>query len=375
MPRFLSFFSAVAFVGLALLSLPASATPDFIPIVAFLEDDNGPVNGEVDVDVYLGQWDNGGTSLVSTTVMVVDGLLVIEVPHLSISAAEADPFLNLVIDGEALAGDIPVGKVFFADHADSATSAESAETVAWTNIAGRPAGLDDGDDNTTYSAGSGLTLSTTQFSITSGGVTSTHLANNAVNGAKIADGTISSADLGTNSVGSSEIAAGVVGSDEIATGAVGSSEIGANAVGNSEMNDDAVGSAEIIDESIRSHDIYDGTINTDDIANGTITSNDIASSTTWPGSLAANSVGSSQIAASAVRRTEISGTEISVYEEDAGCGGGITTSSTCQTLMCNWISGPGPQFYNCARSSCSLPTSQTCTGLNRVGYLLAPSIP
>lgn len=36
---------------------------------------------------------------------------------------------------------------------------------AWTDITGRPTGLDDGDNNTTYTAGNGLTLASGQFSV------------------------------------------------------------------------------------------------------------------------------------------------------------------------------------------------------------------
>jgi hypothetical protein len=39
-------------------------------------------------------------------------------------------------------------------------------SVAWTDVLSRPSGLDNGDDDTTYTAGAGLVLSSTQFLIT-----------------------------------------------------------------------------------------------------------------------------------------------------------------------------------------------------------------
>jgi hypothetical protein len=45
-------------------------------------------------------------------------------------------------------------------------------SVSWGDIQTRPAGLDDGDDDTTYTAGSGLTLSGTQFGVDSAAVQS-----------------------------------------------------------------------------------------------------------------------------------------------------------------------------------------------------------
>ena len=54
------------------------------------------------------------------------------------------------------------------------------------------------DDNTTFTAGAGLNLAGTVFSLADLGVTTPKLADNAVTTAKIADGTIALADLGAN---------------------------------------------------------------------------------------------------------------------------------------------------------------------------------
>lgn len=67
---------------------------------------------------------------------------------------------------------------------DSAEVAFTADNLAgqpptfyndWNNLVNVPAELNDGDDNTTYTAGSGLQLVGTEFSIPSGGVTSAQI--------------------------------------------------------------------------------------------------------------------------------------------------------------------------------------------------------
>jgi hypothetical protein len=50
----------------------------------------------------------------------------------------------------------------------TATLALSTTQAPWSGLTGVPAGLDDGDDDTTYSAGLGLELSDTQFSVDTG---------------------------------------------------------------------------------------------------------------------------------------------------------------------------------------------------------------
>jgi hypothetical protein len=76
-----------------------------------------------------------------------------------------------------------------------------ARQVPWSGITGMPAGFADGIDNdTTYSAGAGLALTGTTFSIATGGVTTAMLADNAVTGAKLADGAVTSAKIADSAV-------------------------------------------------------------------------------------------------------------------------------------------------------------------------------
>lgn len=90
--------------------------------------------------------------------------------------------------------------------------------------------------------------------------------------------------------------------------------------------------------------------------------------------LAANSVGSVEIGNNAIGRSELDGTELVVYQEAAGCGGGLTTSTTCNTIACGGeaVSGSGlTRFRQCSGTCDNLPTPVSCSGLQQAGYLLA----
>ena len=69
---------------------------------------------------------------------------------------------------------------------------QPTDSVNWSQLTGVPNGLADGDNDTTYSAiiGGGLEMNTNRFGIASGGVTGTHLADNAVNVNKIANNAV-----------------------------------------------------------------------------------------------------------------------------------------------------------------------------------------
>ena len=90
-----------------------------------------------------------------------------------------------------------VGYAMKAGHADQAQiatqadNATSANQIAWTGITGIPAGFADGvDDDTTYSAGTGLSLSGTTFSIANNGVNAGKLANDSSSLGKLSGSTI-----------------------------------------------------------------------------------------------------------------------------------------------------------------------------------------
>lgn len=74
----------------------------------------------------------------------------------------------------------------------------NGSTAAWATPTG-------GGGGTTYSAGSGLSLSGTTFSIASGGVTASHLGASSVGTTQLASGAVTSAKLGSAAVGSSAL--------------------------------------------------------------------------------------------------------------------------------------------------------------------------
>ncbi|MDI6827684.1 MAG: hypothetical protein QME62_04265, partial [Armatimonadota bacterium] len=81
------------------------------------------------------------------------------------------------------------GSILLADIGSNGASAGHVlkfDGTAWTTSP---------DDNTTYSAGNGLTLEENSFSIAAGGVTSTMLANDSVDSSKIANGTVQFEDF------------------------------------------------------------------------------------------------------------------------------------------------------------------------------------
>ena len=129
-----------------------------------------------------------------------------------------------------------------------------------------PAGFADNTDNdTTYSAGTGLTLSSTTFSVNdlAGDVTgppnATVIANGAITSAKIAIGAVSGGPSGV-----------------IATNSITQGDIAPDAIGSSELDADSVGESEIKDNAVTTDKIFPGSVNSDKITDGTITAEDIA---------------------------------------------------------------------------------------------------
>ncbi|MCA9639681.1 MAG: hypothetical protein H6718_28165 [Polyangiaceae bacterium] len=76
---------------------------------------------------------------------------------------------------------------------------------------------------------------------------------------------------------------------------------------------------------------------------------------------------------SGITRTEINGTEVQVYQAAPGCGGGLSTSSSCKTLACPFP-GVSTGYYQCIGVCAPLGQPADCTGLPSVGWLLSPSI-
>ena len=102
------------------------------------------------------------------------------------------------------------------------------------------------DTNTTYSAGSGLALNGTTFSIPTNGINASHLA--------------------ANSVGASEIAISAVGASEIATGAVASNEVLDNSLTAADLGPNSVGTSEVANNSLTSDDLASDSVSINELA-------------------------------------------------------------------------------------------------------------
>ena len=91
-------------------------------------------------------------------------------------------------------------------------------------------------------------------------------------------------------------------------------------------------------------------------------------------SLASNGVNASHMASSAIRRRHLAGTEIAVYQQAEGCGGGLTTSTSCTTVACG-LNGSVPTYRECSGTCSSLPGPLPCPGLTQVGWLIDDAMP
>ncbi len=170
-----------------LWAAPASAdAPAFMPVQGVLASTDGtPVDGEVDIRFALYTADIGGTELWFETqsVLVEQGFFTaylgdVTTLDLSVFRDNENVWLGVRVGTDLEMARFQVASTGFAGFAqycgDSATlggvaagdflTTSSTLSVDWANVTGVPGNLSDGDDDTTYSAGTGLTLTGTTFS-------------------------------------------------------------------------------------------------------------------------------------------------------------------------------------------------------------------
>jgi len=100
--------------------------------------------------------------------------------------------------------------------AGTATNALSAANVPWTGLTGIPAGFADGvDNNTTYGAGVGLSLTGTTFSVAPGGIGSNQLADGAVTSLKLAADSVTGGHIQFGAINASHLAPGAIGPEAL----------------------------------------------------------------------------------------------------------------------------------------------------------------
>ncbi len=128
-------------------------------------------------------------------------------------------------------------------------------TTSWLGLNDIPAGFADGidnDTNTTYTAGQGLQLAGTIFSIPS----------NSLNASLIA----------ADSIGASELANNAVATANIIDGQVTGADIASNAITNAKMANNSVGSNEIITDSVNASDLTRNSSSMIEVSGGLVTS-------------------------------------------------------------------------------------------------------
>lgn len=344
----------------------ASAAPQSMSFTANLSTDTGPVSGAVTIvtRVFDGEnqklWEERHDQ-----VQPENGLVFLELGSvdrennpLDTTVFDGGPrYLEIEVDGDVLSPRLALLSVPYATHAAYAEKAGEAALASEAEFATNAGALDgksatdfadkshshpellprgttlfcsgsqkvqgidsngnvvcanDLNSSTSYSAAGGLTLNSTTFSIASGGVTGSKLADNAVTSSKIANGTITGSDVKAGTLTGSHIANG----------------------------------------SITGSDISSGTVTGSNIANGTITGSDVSSNT--------------------LTRSHISG-ERTVYDMPAGCGGGLTRSTSCKTRFAGITPAGTPHFLNCNGTvNLTNLVPATCNLSGADGYLLAP---
>ncbi len=165
---------APASLGSAQATFGASDSPPLlVNFQGLLTDSNGtPLASPVNLTFALYDAQTGGNILWEedhSGVPLDDG-------YFNVVLGSVTPLTAAVLNGPerwmqvAVNGGPPLPRqrltsVPYAVLAQEAVTAASATSVPWSGLTGVPTGLDDGDNDTTYSAGTGLSLSGTQFGL------------------------------------------------------------------------------------------------------------------------------------------------------------------------------------------------------------------
>ena len=170
-------------------------------------------------DVYLRVWFNDGTGYQQLA------------PDQRIAAVGYALNAASVVDGAVTSAKLASGAVTAAKLGTASVTPAKLDTtgattgqvltyngtaVAWATPSG---------GGTTYSAGTGLSLASTTFSLASGGVAASHLAAGAVGTTALADAGVTTAKLATSAVGATQLASGAVTAAKLGASSVGSAAL------------------------------------------------------------------------------------------------------------------------------------------------------
>lgn len=161
----------------------ASAQTTVMTYQGQLRENGSPANGSFNMTFRLFSAASGGAALETfgpTAVTVTNGLFSQALTFSAAHFSGADRWLEITVGSNTL---LPRIKLNMAPYATFATKAP------WTGLTGVPAGFADGIDNdTTYSAGSGLSLGGTTFSVANNGISNVMLASDGTSLNKVSAG-------------------------------------------------------------------------------------------------------------------------------------------------------------------------------------------
>ncbi len=183
----------------AALSSTAFAADVTVPVAGVLTDAGGvALEGGQSVTFTLRDGPGAGDALLfeaTQTVAFVEGRFIATLgPAATLTPSDFanDPWLTVTLSGGPPSDPVRLShapRAAWAEHA--ATAAELSEPMPWSNLASIPAGFADGvDADTTYTAGAGLALSSTTFSVPAKGIVAAFLGSGAATSGQtlLADG-------------------------------------------------------------------------------------------------------------------------------------------------------------------------------------------
>lgn len=355
----------ITLAALVLSALPARATvPDVLTYAGSLRDGAAPANGTFSVVLELFTDRTAGTRVFQQTeasLPVSNGELVVDLGDDPTNPLDDDVlatgalFLQITVNGEALAPRVPLTSAPFARRAHLA---EEAETLG---------GLSADDIANLTTAGAGLVKTGAQLSLAPNGVTSANIADGAVTAADLADGSVGTTKLQPASVTTGAIANGAVGETQLAAGAVTQSKLAFNSVGPFQIADHSIGSSDLASNAVDTTNIADGSIGTIDLGNGVVTAAKISAGAVGSAALAAGAVSASKLGPSAVTNAAI------------GTNAVTAAKIAPNQINASHLAGGGVNVFLVVSGFCGLPagaltTQASCSGISNrlLGVLVVP---
>ena len=226
---------------------------------------------------------------------------------------------------------IPPAPLPAASDAQFELQVSSTGTLSWVAATG----------GSTYTAGDGLSLTGTTFSITDGGVDADMLASNSVTSAKIANDAVGTSELADNAVNSARIADSAVTGTKIAANAVDPSKLSHPATAGYILGSDSSGNPEW--QAATSTTVADGSITATKLADNAVTNAKVADDAIGTAELSATGTPSST--------TYLRGDNTWATPSVGSSSGDITAVSATSPLTGGGVSGDVTVGIQAASSS------------------------